>query len=549
VASSYTVSTFLTRLEELFPATSGPNITGASLSTAHLIKALLEERQVETLEVFVPPSEFQRRDDMAQIARLILPEHRLGQGTLRFYPAHTAAEIWSDGVDRILLSTDTCHLAHDQYLRDRFSKGPMGIHCLTHGMGQPETFESFQQVTSSRADAITCLSTACLGAIKRCLQHFSNGADLELTVLRNSVDLRRFSPTDWRSKARHRALLGLPADHTLALYLGRITPASKCDLLPLIRQFAVHSSAMDTLVIAGVENYPGYIARCQEAAVRLGLGKRAIFRGAIDHDLTALYYEAADLFVFPCDNIQEAFANTVAEAMACGLPVVGSQWDGLVDLVKDGETGILVPTYLMPGLEMIGEMYQATPLMDNYLLIAQNTIVDERAFGSALGKLLGDAELRSRMGAAGRARIVELCGWPAIKPQIFQLWDRLLAAARASGKRQGNPRLEVPVGELFSEYGTKIEPERWSIKLSELGELVVNGRATLQFYEPTLSLVRSPVIDALFQCLRSGKSIVMREACEQAAEAGKTTADTVYFHIGLLAKRGVIELERASPML
>ena len=60
-------------------------------------------------------------------------------------------------------------------------------------------------------------------------------------------------------------------------------------------------------------------------------------------------WHAADVFLSLPDNIQETFGLVVVEAMASGLPVVGSDWDGYRDLVVDGETGFLVPTRMVRG--------------------------------------------------------------------------------------------------------------------------------------------------------------------------------------------------------
>jgi glycosyltransferase involved in cell wall biosynthesis len=105
-------------------------------------------------------------------------------------------------------------------------------------------------------------------------------------------------------------------------------------------------------------------------------------RGFVAHDeLERLYGRAA---VVAVPSRREGFGVVCAEAMAHGRPVVASAVGGLLDLVVDGETGILVP----PG--------------------------DVDALREALERLLGDEALRRRMGDAGRARVRTHFSWDAV---------------------------------------------------------------------------------------------------------------------------------------
>jgi glycogen(starch) synthase len=104
--------------------------------------------------------------------------------------------------------------------------------------------------------------------------------------------------------------------------------------------------------------------------------------GFVPHDeLGALYERAA---VVACPSRREGFGVACAEAMAHARPVVASAVGGLLDLVVDKETGLLVPPR------------------------------DPRALRLALERLLGDRELRQRLGAAGRRRAEELLSWPLV---------------------------------------------------------------------------------------------------------------------------------------
>jgi glycogen synthase len=112
------------------------------------------------------------------------------------------------------------------------------------------------------------------------------------------------------------------------------------------------------------------------------------------HELGPLYERAA---VVAVPSLREGFGVACAEAMAHGRPVVASAVGGLLDLVVDGETGLLVP----PG--------------------------DVPALRAALERLLADRELRHRFGEAGRERIRRSFSWPAVTDATIAAYEEALA--------------------------------------------------------------------------------------------------------------------------
>jgi glycogen(starch) synthase len=116
--------------------------------------------------------------------------------------------------------------------------------------------------------------------------------------------------------------------------------------------------------------------------------------GFVSHDeLDRLYTRAA---VVACPSYREGFGVVCAEAMAHARPVVASAVGGFLDLVVDGETGILVP----PG--------------------------DVGALRNALRRLLDDPDLRARMGEAGRARVRERFSWNAATDATLAAYEKAL---------------------------------------------------------------------------------------------------------------------------
>ncbi|HSC48821.1 MAG TPA: glycosyltransferase family 4 protein [Gaiellaceae bacterium] len=118
--------------------------------------------------------------------------------------------------------------------------------------------------------------------------------------------------------------------------------------------------------------------------------------GFVPHHALPPLYERAAVVAVP--SHREGFGVACAEAMAHARPVVASRVGGLLDLVVDGETGVLVP----PG--------------------------DVPALREALERLLADADLRRRLGEAGRARVQERFSWPAVTDATIAAYEDALAA-------------------------------------------------------------------------------------------------------------------------
>jgi D-inositol-3-phosphate glycosyltransferase len=145
-----------------------------------------------------------------------------------------------------------------------------------------------------------------------------------------------------------------------------------------------------------------------QQAEGLGVADRVRLVGRADRGEVSAWIRSADVVV--CAPWYEPFGIVPLEAMACGVPVVGTAVGGLVDTVVDGVTGLLVPPRCPERL------------------------------AAALGDLLSDPERRARLGAAGRSRVVAGYGWPEIARKTEIDYRRIIrSAATPSARRVATP--------------------------------------------------------------------------------------------------------------
>jgi glycosyltransferase involved in cell wall biosynthesis len=134
--------------------------------------------------------------------------------------------------------------------------------------------------------------------------------------------------------------------------------------------------------------------RLRQLASSLGLSQEVTFLGSLERSAVAQRYRDADLFTLP--SSAEAFGNVFAEALASGLPIVGSNIGGIPELVEHGKNGLLVD----PG--------------------------SPDALAQAILYLADDAELRESMGRRNRLKAERQLEWIQVTRQYLSLYDSLV---------------------------------------------------------------------------------------------------------------------------
>jgi glycosyltransferase involved in cell wall biosynthesis len=118
------------------------------------------------------------------------------------------------------------------------------------------------------------------------------------------------------------------------------------------------------------------------------------FAGLVSRHQLIKFYQNASVFVFP-SVWNEPFGMPIIEAMAAGLPVVATVSGGITEIVKNGETGLLVERG------------------------------DASALAEAILRFLSDEDLRNSMAKASRKRAVELFSWECVVDNLLHLYRNI----------------------------------------------------------------------------------------------------------------------------
>ena len=188
----------------------------------------------------------------------------------------------------------------------------------------------------------------------------------KVRIVYNGFDPAKAKLRDPDVAARLRAELGLGPQPLVGLF-GRLSEWKGQHVF--LDALAAMEGVQAVIVGGALFGQEAYEARIREQASRLGLDGRVRFLG-FRSDVPELM--ASMDVVAHTSIVAEPFGRVVVEAMMCGRPVVATRGGGVTEIIRDGETGLLVP----PG--------------------------DAAALAAALGTILSDPALAQRLGQSGR---------------------------------------------------------------------------------------------------------------------------------------------------
>ena len=219
-------------------------------------------------------------------------------------------------------------------------------------------------------------------AARAFIEHFT---DTPIEVIPNGVDDKLFTP-NW-DKEELKAQFGI--EGKVVLYVSRMSYRKGPHVL--LNAFSKIEDA--TLIMVGAGELLPFL---KAQAKFLGIEDRVKFMGYVESATLPRIFGMADVFVLPSITA-EAFEIVILEAMASGLPVVATNVGGIPEIIRESESGLLVP----PGNEL--------------------------ELRNAIEKLLLDDDLREWLGNNGRKAVEEKYSWDKVVEQIEKTYEEVLS--------------------------------------------------------------------------------------------------------------------------
>ncbi|TCU46715.1 glycogen synthase (ADP-glucose) [Curtobacterium sp. PhB146] len=252
------------------------------------------------------------------------------------------------------------------------------------------------------ADGVIAVSKAMRADI---LRSYPSIDPAKVHVVYNGIDIDAWKPQVDEDAVR---ALGIDPSRPSVVFVGRITRQK--GLPYLLRAVASLPEDVQIVLCAGAPDTPEILAE----VTGLVEGLREQREGVVWIDRMLAHEEIVNVLssgtVFVCPSIYEPLGIVNLEAMACGIPVVGTGTGGIPEVVADGFTGRIVP------LDQAQDGTGTPTDPDKY-------VAD---LAATLNEVLADEGLAKLMGRAGRLRVESEFTWDAIATRTRQVYDEVL---------------------------------------------------------------------------------------------------------------------------
>lgn len=418
-------------------------------------------------------------------------------------------------------------------------------------------------------DALICTSTVAQHAVKTLFQlqaeylawrfGVKNFAIPQLPVIPLGVHASDFNFTpDDQQKAR--TALAIKPEEVVILFAGRLSFHAKAHPYPMLaalEQAVQQTRQKVTLLLCGQFPNDAVHNAFIQAAANYAPSIRTLWVDGKDPGAYNRAWAASNIFVSLSDNLQETFGITPLEAMASGLPVLVSDWDGYKDTIVDGVTGFRIPTWMPPpdiGMSLARAFEAGTLNYDRYIgLACLEVSVDNHTLINRLAELISNPSLRARMGTAGRERVANMYDWSVVMAQHQALWqvlDEIRGRALVEQKTvldsapKCAPARQDPY-RVFSSFPTQLIGPHTLVSLAN-DLWPIDSWANL-LVDPLFSYAQDFLpVDASVHQIQSLLAENTLSIGQLAAATQRSVADTIRV-VAPLAKVGILTLAPEAP--
>jgi glycosyltransferase involved in cell wall biosynthesis len=247
----------------------------------------------------------------------------------------------------------------------------------------------FKQIFN-KADHIQCISNFLANWAKEL------GAKCPIEVVPNGVDLKKFKIENTKSKVNElKQQIGIRDGEKIIITVSRLVPKNGIEyLIEAINQLSIINYQFPIkLLILG----SGPLEKKLKLQVKnYKLENKVLFLGSIPNEKVPIYLTLGDVFVRP--SLSEGLGNAFLEAMAAGVPIIGTPVGGIPDFLKDGETGLFCE------------------------------VGNPKSIAEKINLLLSDENLKQRLIVNGEKLVDENYSWDIIAKKMKGIFEKICAS-------------------------------------------------------------------------------------------------------------------------
>lgn len=382
------------------------------------------------------------------------------------------------------------NIAPEAWRRADHGSSSWAICGLTHTTSTPGIMQGFFDLRMAPVmewDAVICTSRAVQASVLTQMDLIDNHIRHRFRaeppprpmfpVIPLGVHVAEFARNE-AARAALRARLGAAETDVVFSTIARLSPHEKFDPIPIYLSMQAAARELPPgaklhVVICGIFRQPYARKVFEEGAARLMPDVGFLLLDGAKAEERQQTLSGGVVFLFMIDNIQETFGLAPLEGMAAGLPVLGSDWDGLKDTITP-DAGLRVKSRMLGPLHMANESLRLQGGIDDYpqycAAVSAMTELDMADMKAKILALATNPDLRARLGQGALQRVQSQYDWAAVIPQMQALWAEQRARKAAAQARAYRIRgFSLPVAPspslLFASYPSEVanlSPQRFN---------------------------------------------------------------------------------------